>query len=150
MSVVKVPTAKKAILKKTVTVSKPPRGRTAMTKNVTKPAIKKSVVKKIPPRTTRMVTTKTRGKRPLVTAPDQKSFWVSDGQILNDLVALANSFESMNKLIYSYHVQKSHNDFAEWVETVLEDPACATALRKARSPKTARAVIIQHLKYYIV
>ena len=118
-----------------------------------KAAAKKMVVK--PPKTKVATASKTTAqksarskKRSLVQASDGHSFWVSDGQILNDLVSLANSFKSMDTLIYHYHVQSTQNDFADWVELVLGDAACAAALRRARTPKTAHAVVVKHLNYY--
>lgn len=86
--------------------------------------------------------------RPHVVAHHGKSFWTNDGQILNNLTALAESFATMDTILFKYHVQKEQNDFADWVEQVLEDEMCAAALRKAKTPKSAHTVILKHLRYY--
>lgn len=84
----------------------------------------------------------------LVTASDPESFWTNDGQILNNLIVLAESFAAMDTMLYKYHVQKEQNDFADWVEAVLGDNACAAALRKAKTPKSAYTVVVKHLSQY--
>jgi len=89
-------------------------------------------------------------KKELVYADDQKSFWVSDGQVLNSLLALRDALERMEKEVYGYHVGAAHNDFASWVSEVLGDTDCAADLEKAKSPKSARTVVVKHLKVYEV
>ena len=58
--------------------------------------------------------------------------------------------EAMEKDVYAYHADGWQNDFAQWVEIVLEDSACANDLRKAKTPRSARTVIVKHLKFYKV
>lgn len=89
-------------------------------------------------------------KKDLVYAENQTSFWTTDGQILNSLVALRDAFESMQKEVYSHHVTKEKNDFSVWVETVLCDAECAASLQKAKTPKTAKTAVVKHLKMYSV
>lgn len=84
----------------------------------------------------------------LVFAPDAQSFWVADGQILNSLAALATAFAEMEKAIFTHHVTAEKNDFADWVELVLGDVQCASSLRKAKTPKTAHAMVVKRLKVY--
>jgi hypothetical protein len=114
------PTAKKAVAK--TAVKKTTRA-VASKKAVTKTEVKTKVVKQ--------------EKKPLVYAENQKSFWVSNGQILNSLVALQNALAEMEKEVYLYHAGSAHNDFAAWVDAVLSDTACAKDLQKAKTPKSA-------------
>lgn len=116
-------------LKKTVSKKKP-------TTKATKP---KSAVKK------RTVTPK---GRVLVCADGQECFWTTDGQILKDLTELRDALTKMSEEVFSFHVTRERNDFADWVEQVLKDASCAAALRKSRKPKTARTVVVRHLKLY--
>jgi len=85
---------------------------------------------------------------PLVKAPAEKQFWTKDGQILSDLVALADSFSAMDDLLFKYHANSARNDFAEWVQHVLSDDTCARSLRKADTPKKAHGVVVRRLRYY--
>lgn len=109
-----------------------------------KVAAKKSTPKKVIAKKTK------RGGRPLQYADNQRSFWVSNGEVLNSLVALNNALASMEKAVFAHHVSKDKNDFADWVETVLNDLECANALRKTATPAAARTVVIRYLKQYDV
>lgn len=111
------------------------------------PVTKKSVVKK--------TATKASAKKPvskaapsLVYASDSQSFWVSDGQILNSLVALEIALTSMDKEVFSHHVSKAKNDFAGWVDAVLQDSECAKSLKAVKTAKSAAMVVKKCLKKY--
>jgi hypothetical protein len=106
----------------------------APAKKVVKP-VAKTVAKKV-------------AKKELVYADNESSFWLSDGQILNSLVALANAFDTLNKEVYSHHVASWKNDFAQWVEIVLGDAACAKSLKTAKTPAAAKIVVVKYLKLY--
>lgn len=86
--------------------------------------------------------------RPLTYAPNEKSFWLHDGQVLNSLVALNEALSEMEKAVFLHHVTKEKNDFADWVEQVLNDLDCAAYLRKAKTPKTAKAAVVKSLRFY--
>ncbi len=131
--------ATKAVTKKVAT--KKPVKKEAEVK-VVKKAAAKSTAKKAAP--------KSASKKSLVYAPDQQSFWVSNGRILNSLVALRDALDEMENEIYLYHAGEAHNDFAKWVSDVLADNACAVELGKAKTPKTAKSVVVKHLKSYSV
>ena len=129
------------------------------TKKVTKKSVKKAVPKKVPKKTvakkatrksvTKKATKKTE-KKPLIYAENQESFWVNNGQVLNSLVALRDALNEMEKEVYLYHAGSAQNDFAAWVDAVLSDTACAKDIQKAKTPKSAEAVINKHLKFYSV
>jgi hypothetical protein len=118
-------------------------------KNLTPKVAKKATTKKAPakkaatPKTTQKIK-----KVPLVVAPEPAQFWLNDGRILPDLVALAESFAAMDDLLYRYHVSTEKNDFADWVESVLCDAECADSLRKATTPKKAHKVVTERLRIY--
>jgi hypothetical protein len=54
----------------------------------------------------------------------------------------------MDDALFAYHVSKGRNDFADWVEQVLLDAACAADLRTRKTKKTAHLVVVKHLKTY--
>lgn len=126
----------------------------ATTKKVTKKTVKKVTKKAAPKKTTKKTTKKTASKKSskqvkaLVCAPDDKCFWTTDGQILKDLEELKFAFGSMDDEVFLHHVTKDRNDFADWVENVLEDKACASALRRSKKPSSAKTVVIKHLRLY--
>ncbi|MCA9362985.1 hypothetical protein KC851_01570 [Candidatus Kaiserbacteria bacterium] len=123
---------------------------TKSTKKTAKKTVKKAA-KKVSSKVAKKATkTKTSTKKALRIANNQQSFWVTDGQILNSLLALRDALDAMEKDVYAYHADGWQNDFAQWVEIVLEDSACANDLRKAKTPRSARTVIVKHLKFYKV
>ena len=112
----------------------------------------KTVAKKTPLKRSVPVAKKApaKAKQPtLVYAPDNSSFWVADGQILNSLKALHVAFGSMDAKTYAHHVTKDKNDFALWVEAVLHDKECAALLLQAKTKTAAKAVITARLKVYV-
>lgn len=87
-------------------------------------------------------------KKELVYASDALSFWLHDGQVLNSLLALRDALAKMEKEIFSHHVTKDKNDFADWVDKVLGDTSCAVLLRKAKTTKGAHTAVVTSLKIY--
>lgn len=118
--------------------------KTATATTVTKKAPTKKAV--APKKTAKKSVTKTM----LVYADNSESFWVSNGQILNSLVALKDALATMDKAVYAHHVMAGKNDFATWVEQVLDDAACAKSLRAAKTPAAAKTAVAKHLKDYSI
>lgn len=84
----------------------------------------------------------------MVCAADGECFWTRDGRILQDLADLHMAFGSMDEEVFLHHVRKEKNDFADWVEHVLQDLDCAVALRKAKKPDQAYKTLTTHLQKY--
>ena len=118
----------------------------------TKSAKKKVASKKSAPKMSKSSARKAtdKSKKNLVQAQTNTAFWVHNGSILSNLLELKDALEAMEDAVFSYHVTKDKNDFADWVESVLRDPDCAAALRKSKKPHTARTVVVRHLKIYRV
>lgn len=138
-----MPTKKAATKKATKKVTKKAVKKTA--KKAVKKTAKKTAVKKTATKTTKKTSSKVKA---LVCAPDDKCFWTTDGQVLQNLEELKLAFGSMDDEVFLHHVGKEKNDFADWVEQVLQDAECAAALRKARKPKTAQTVVVKCLRLY--
>lgn len=122
-------------------------------KKAAKKAVKKASPKKATAKKTvskKKAVAKKTAKPMLKKASNEKSFWVTNGAVLNDLVALAHALDVMEKEVFAYHVNKSKNDFADWVEAVLDDATCASSLRKCKTPKSAKTVVVKHIKLYSV
>jgi len=137
---------------KKVTATKPKKK--VVAKKVLKTAVKKAPVKKAPTKkapakkaTAKKATTKKR-VRALVCAPGEHCFWTTDGQVLQDLNQLQLAFGSMGEEVFLHHVTKEKNDFADWVEHILEDAACAAELRRSKKPASARTVVVRCLRSY--
>ena len=125
-------------------------------KTGSKAAIKKQSVRKAVSKTAKKVVapkkptakkkSSSANKKPqsLICADNERCFWTVDGQILNDLVALQNALERMDKEVFYSHVGPDKNDFATWVEQVLCDADCAADL-KINSAKTTLARLYHRL-----
>ena len=135
--------AKVAPKKVTAKVTAKVTGRTSVSLPVKKVKSAKTTTK-----TTTKKISSASGKKGLVEASSHNSFWMNDGQILNTLVALAGALNGMETVVYKYHTNNGRHDFANWVDDVLSDADCATALRKCKTAKTAHAVLVTHLKSY--
>jgi hypothetical protein len=133
-------------------VAVPTVARTTKASAVKRSPGKKPVAKKSPSKTRRpkaavpKVSLRHRTVAPV--APDEKKFWLHSGEALATLQELATSFALMDAVVYRHHVNQHKNDFAAWVEHVLADPICAEALRRVKTPRSARLVIVRHLKRY--
>ncbi len=144
----KIPSLKKIMKPTEVVTSVPVSKKVAVKKAVAKKVVTKTAVKKAAPKKAavkKAVVKKTDAKR-LVVASDSESFWVTNGHVLNSLVALEMALKIMPKADYDYHISASGSDFADWVETVLMAPTCAVELRKAKTAKAAHLVVATYLK----
>jgi len=119
---------------------------TSLTKKTTaKKAVKKAAAKKAP---AKKKASKKGDFRAMVCAIDGECFWSRDGQILSNLSDLQVAIASMDDEIFLHHVSTEKNDFADWVEHVLQDRECAEALRKAKKQEQAKKVVALHLSKY--
>lgn len=134
-----MPTAKKTAIKKVVKKT------TAVKK--TAPA-KKTAAKAVSKKNLATKQAEKSAKKKIKAAKPEKCFWVNDGKILADLLDLEAAFGSMAETVFVHHVTKEKNDFADWVEHVLEDVDCAADLRTCRKPRSAKTVVVRHLKRY--
>jgi len=120
--------------------AKKPGRRTSSEAKATKSAEKPAA--KAPPRRTK------RTLRALVDAPPDKCFWVNFGPVVRNLRELNDALATMSEDQFAHHVDKTKNDFASWVEGVLEDAACANSLRRSRTLAAARRVVEKSLATY--
>ncbi|MDA8596998.1 hypothetical protein N9L26_01535 [Candidatus Pacebacteria bacterium] len=126
----KKPAAKKAAAKKTT--KKTPTTKRAAASTTKRPTAKKGAA----------------DARVLVCANGEECFWTTDGKILRDLTELKEALDQISEETFVHHVNEERNDFADWVEQVLADRACATDLRKSTKPTTARTIVVRHLRSY--
>ena len=118
-------------------------------KATSKKSVKKTTRRKAAKKVGRSKKAVSRKKGPvLVCAYGSECFWIKDGPILKDLIELRNALDNMSEDTYKHHVTRDRNDFADWVQFVLSDKSCASALRKSVKPSTAHGVLIRRLKYY--
>lgn len=119
------------------------------TKSITKKVAKKSVVSAVKKEKKQSAPKKKTAQfKALVCAVDGECFWTQDGRILQNLADLQMAFGSMDDEVFLHHVTKEKNDFADWVEYVLQDIEIANGLRKAKKKAQAEKILKEHLSSY--
>lgn len=124
---------------------------------VKKTTIRKGAVKKVTPKKAPVAKTATKKStkqntdrkgefKALVCAIDGECFWTRDGRILQNLQDLHLAFGSMDDEIFLHHANTEKNDFADWVEHVLEDLDVAVALRTVKERTEAEKMLATYLK----
>lgn len=94
-------------------------------------------------------TTTNLSKKPgLMKAEGTRRFWVKDGKILSDVRDLKNALQEMAETTFSYHANKAKNDFAKWVDEVLQNKKLAIELKKAKNKLDALKKVVSELKKY--
>jgi len=91
-----------------------------------------------------MAKTKTT-KRKTARAPKDKYFWVVDGTVIRNLKELADSIDGMDYNIFMHHVNNGRNDFAQWVQEVLNQENLARELWSAPNKDRSVIAVLRHL-----
>jgi hypothetical protein len=74
---------------------------------------------------------------------------VNHGPVLKNLAELRNALaHHISDAQFKHHVGAGRNDFADWVEAVLQDATCAAALRRAKTPQAALRAVESSLAAY--
>lgn len=107
-------------------------------------AIKKKKTKSVKPKTLKAGNQ----KKKLVVVSGGNCFWLHNGPALASLKDLSQMFSKMTNDQFTYHANKTKNDFASWVEFVLSDQECAHNLRKCNSKASAKSCTLKALKKY--
>lgn len=88
--------------------------------------------------------------RALVHAPPEKCFWINHGPVLRNLSELRDALaRGISDAQFAHHVGVGKNDFANWVEVVLDDAACAQALRRAKTRLASLRAVEAQLAAYV-
>lgn len=140
--VAKKPT-KKSIKTKKVSKSKKPIKK--VTKASPKKSTKKNLNSKLNKSIKRISTKRSKPTNRLIFAFGDQCFWIKDGPILRDLIDLRNVLYEITQEQFDHHVDELKNDFASWVEHVLEDEHTSALIQKAKTAKKMLAAIEKSL-----
>ncbi len=77
---------------------------------------------------------------------DHLCFWLCDGRILRSLRDLVDALNNMADEVFFYHVNQEKNDFANWINEVIQDKTLAKKINKTKS----KAALIRHIKSRVV
>ncbi|MBW2995614.1 hypothetical protein KY312_04635 [Candidatus Woesearchaeota archaeon] len=92
-----------------------------------------------------MAKEKTSTKRKSTKAPKDKYFWVIDGTVIRSVKELVDAIDTMDYNIFQHHVNDARNDFAAWVENVLNLENLARDLRTTTNKDRAVITVLRHL-----
>jgi len=116
---------------------------TSAPKTIAKPKMKTAVKSKVKAVAVKAKLSRAK-KTALVSAEGEQCFWSNDGKILSTLLDLKIALGDMSAESYNHHTD-GRNDFANWVESVLQDKECASGLRKAKNQKAAYLCVTTRL-----
>lgn len=66
-------------------------------------------------------------------AENDQCFWINNGPVVKNAIELKEALKHISDEQFHYHTKRDGNDFAKWVEEVLQCKDCAKALRSAKS-----------------
>lgn len=132
----------------TKTIKKEVAKKTIKKEVIKKVTVAKTVAKKAPKKAVKKTNEKKSAFKALVCAIDGECFWTRDGRILQNLADLHIAFGSMDDEIFLHHANTEKNDFADWVEYVLQDLDAAVELRTAKKRTEAEKMLSTHLANY--
>ena len=90
-------------------------------------------------------------KKTLVVAPYDKCFFVNGGAVIKDMNELKHALETMSDDQFACHVSSGRNDFANWIEQILDDADLAGKIKRCKTRlSTLRSVGAHLAKNYAV
>ena len=100
--------------------------------------VKKKVTKKATKKTPQVSVNKTK-------ASGEQCFYVTDGLVINDLLSLANAFDTMSNDVFCHHVNDERNDFANWTKEIMKEAKLAEKIMSQNTPDRCQIIILRHL-----
>lgn len=111
-----------------------------------KKATKKATTKKV--KSTKKVVKAKVGKvdkSKLVNAPEDKCFFLVNGQKLKNYEELAKVLGRIEENVFRHHVNESRNDFVNWVKDVFNDVELAKSIAGIHDKDKLQLVIYRHI-----
>lgn len=68
--------------------------------------------------------------------PDEESLWLCNNATVQSLFDLADMLDEIDDATFRYHVQRSQNDFAEWIRHTLGDRDLAREIARVKTKET--------------
>ena len=133
-------TEKKDLEKETKTTKKSTKKMKKTTKK--KAAKKKTAPKKVAKKTTK----KTHAPKILKDAPEEKRFFLCNGQIIKNIKELEDKLEHIEDEVFNHHVIENRNDFANWIRDVFKEVKLAEEISKLKNKNQIKLTINKYAK----
>ena len=80
-------------------------------------------------------------KKGVLLAGPENYFILNNGSVLKDIGELYLAIKKISPEVYSYHVTKHKNDFANWIEHVFHNKKLSKEISKTKSQKDAELIL---------
>jgi hypothetical protein len=77
--------------------------------------------------------------------PPEKYFVLRSGVTIKDIAELALALDSIADSDFSFHVNDSKNDFANWIGDVFGNKELADSIRPVKDKKESQILLLKHL-----
>jgi len=77
---------------------------------------------------------------------DEHAFKLSNGRILNSVAELKELVHTMDKSVFSHHVNSERNDFSNWIRDIHGDNSLADSIGKAKTQTEVAIAISNRVK----
>lgn len=68
--------------------------------------------------------------------PDSEALWLCNNATVQSLAELSEALDGLDDSTFRYHVQRSQNDFAEWIRLTLGDRDLAREISRVKTKET--------------
>ena len=76
----------------------------------------------------------------------ENCFYCVDGSVLRNILELEQKLRAISSRAFYHHVNKSRNDFGNWVKGVFHEHNLANELLKAKTPAEAAGAVRMHIR----
>lgn len=77
--------------------------------------------------------------------PTTYHFYLNDGRRLKNLHELIDALDDMSDEVFGFHVNDAKNDFANWVENIIQDDLLAKEMKKAKTKVDTQLRVFKHI-----
>jgi hypothetical protein len=82
----------------------------------------------------------------LENAKPENCFYCVDGSVLRNILELEQKLRAISSRAFYHHVNKSRNDFGNWVKDVFHEHNLANELLKAKTPAETASAVRRHIR----
>lgn len=93
-------------------------------------------------------TTKTvspKKNKALIDASPECCFWINNGPIVKNLIELRDALNQITDEQFDYHAKRDGNNFAKWIDEVLQAAECAKKLSHTKNRKEAILILERYI-----
>lgn len=77
----------------------------------------------------------------------ENCFWINYGAILKNLGELSGELKTMDQRSFRYHVNKKKNDFAKWIDEIVQDKTLVKELSKVKTQQSFLKKLDARIRY---